>query len=298
MTLRRVLAATDLSEPADEALRQAHELASAAKATLAVCHVLPAEVFVHPLFPQRSRDEALEPPAGRERVAQVVAERVRRVTGRKDGSFDVRIEQGPAAAGIVRIAEEWKAERLFVGSYGATGVVRMLLGSVALSVARHAHCPVQVARARTKSGTIVVGTDFSDPALPAVGAAADEARRTGGRVTIVHSLELPLVAVDMFGGALGDGSAQLAEYRRVQEDSARTALAAALAGARIDGEREVALGPAAANLVRVAEELRADLIVVGTRGRTGLRRMLLGSVAEAVVRTAPCSVLVVRLHPD
>lgn len=297
MTIRRVLAATDLSDPADEAVRQAHGLASDGGIALGICHVVPEEILMHPLFPQEARETALKLPEAREKVAEAVAERVCKLTGRKKGSFELLIEEGSPSAGIVRAAEGWRADRIVVGSYGKTGVVRMLLGSVALSVARHAHCPVQVARAKAGTGRIVVGTDFSDPALPAVAAAAVEARRTRGEVTIVHSVDLPVVPTDMFGGALGDWSANLADHQRSVEAAAMEGLSAALADGGIDGEKQVLFGPAAANILRVAEETRADLIVVGTRGRTGLRRMLLGSVAEAVVRAAPCSVLVVRLHP-
>ena len=59
-------------------------------------------------------------------------------------------------------------------------------------------------------------------------------------------------------------------------------------------EAEVASGPAAETIVQIAQERAADLIVMGTHGRTGLRHLLLGSVAEKVVRLAPCPVLTVR----
>ena len=65
----------------------------------------------------------------------------------------------------------------------------------------------------------------------------------------------------------------------------------------ITGDRLVTRGPAGTALIEIASERKADLIVVGTVGRTGLRRALLGSVAETVVKGAPCSVLIVRLHP-
>jgi nucleotide-binding universal stress UspA family protein len=65
----------------------------------------------------------------------------------------------------------------------------------------------------------------------------------------------------------------------------------------ITADTMVPQGPAGTALIEIASERKADLIVVGTVGRTGLRRALLGSVAESVARGAPCSVLVVRLHP-
>lgn len=72
-------------------------------------------------------------------------------------------------------------------------------------------------------------------------------------------------------------------------------LASALSRYGIDGDRFVAFGPAAPAILRHAEQIQAQLIVVGTVGRTGLPRLLLGSVTEIVVRAAGCSVLVVRL---
>jgi nucleotide-binding universal stress UspA family protein len=65
----------------------------------------------------------------------------------------------------------------------------------------------------------------------------------------------------------------------------------------ITGDTLVTNGPAGTALIEIASEWNADLIVVGTVGRTGLRRALLGSVAETVAKQAPCSVLIVRLHP-
>ncbi len=65
-----------------------------------------------------------------------------------------------------------------------------------------------------------------------------------------------------------------------------------------EGERLVVDGPAAVAIVKAARELPAELVVVGTRGRTGLSRLALGSVAETIVSSAPCSVLVVRLGQD
>jgi nucleotide-binding universal stress UspA family protein len=80
-------------------------------------------------------------------------------------------------------------------------------------------------------------------------------------------------------------------------EAARTRLAGILAELAVEGEVEVVLGPAADSIVRVANERRAELVVVGNSGRTGLDRLLLGSVAAAVVRDAPCSVLVARQRP-
>ena len=294
----KVLVATDLSHDAEEALRQGDEYVRALGGDLAVCHVIPSETWSHPLFPQMNVVETSRGSISRERAVELLSEKVRTVTGRETDSYRIFVEDGAPHAAIVRVAETWGADRIVVGSVGATGLARMLLGSVALGVARHAHCPVLVARSRPGASDIVVGTDFSDPALPAISAAADEGRRTGGRVTVVHCLEFPPAPVDPILPAISYAGTDLPRMRADAEALADARLAEVLSNCGVKGERRVLAGPPAAALARVAEELDARLVVVGTAGRSGLRRMLLGSVAEAVVKMAPCSVLVVRLHPE
>jgi nucleotide-binding universal stress UspA family protein len=82
------------------------------------------------------------------------------------------------------------------------------------------------------------------------------------------------------------------------ESVAQKRLEEALKQAHITAETLVTVGAAASAIIEIASEEKAQLIVVGTVGRTGLRRALLGSVAEAVAKGAPCSVLVVRNDPD
>jgi nucleotide-binding universal stress UspA family protein len=84
-----------------------------------------------------------------------------------------------------------------------------------------------------------------------------------------------------------------AEQKEAADELARTA--AALTGCEID--RRIEFGDVASTICRLAEELPADVIVVGSHGRTGLKRMLLGSVSEHVVRHSPCPVLVVHERP-
>ncbi len=292
----RVLVGTDLSRNAEVALQEAHELATALNGELAVCHVVPDETLVRPLFPQEKAVDAFRASTLRERAVAAVTAQAQELTGREPDSFQVLVSAGTPYAEIVRAAESWGADRIVVGSIGSTGLARMLLGSVALRVARHAHCPVLVARTKAGTGAIVAGTDFSDPALPAVSAAADEARRTGGRVTVVHSLDLQWASVGFNQPEIALSGPDVLRIRVEAEARAAERLGEVLVRCGITGERRVESGPAAAALARVAEELKADLTVVGTAGRSGLRRVLLGSVAETVVQIAPCSVLVVRLH--
>jgi nucleotide-binding universal stress UspA family protein len=163
---------------------------------------------------------------------------------------------------------------------------------------------------------VLVPTDLSDPANHALRYAIEEAILHRARMTMLHVLpenagtEVYYVAdgpgvtvspepVDPSGGGPLRGFA-LSPPRVVRHDPgdvARTQMQDLIRG-QFEGpcEVEVVGGNPADAIVRVAEERGADLIVMGTHGRTGLQHVLLGSVAEKVVRLAPCPVLTVR-HP-
>jgi nucleotide-binding universal stress UspA family protein len=264
-----------------------------------VCHIVPNELRSNLLFPHISRIAALNFPLETRRISEAASARVAEITGRKDGEFELIIDDGTPQALILTLAEEWFADLIIVGSHGQTSAADVLLGSVSDSIIRHAHCPVLIVRSSKHTGHILAGTDFSDPALPALRAAADEAKRVGGQLTVIHSLDLlwtPMAYPSMaFGGVpFTISSDQIQELKTI----ATQRLEETLKLLDIIGDALVTQGPAGTALIEIASERKADLVVVGTVGRTGLRRALLGSVAETVVRGAPCSVLIVRLHPD
>jgi nucleotide-binding universal stress UspA family protein len=295
---RKLFVAIDFSPGSDEALRRANERAASTGAQLAVCHIVPNELRSNLLFPQISRIAALKFPLEVKDIAKAASARVTEITGRSQGEFELIIDDGTPQALILSRAEQWLADLIIMGSHGQTSAADELLGSVTSSVIRHAHCPVLIARPSEGTRCIIAGTDFSDPALPALKAAAEEAKRVRGELTVVHSLDLvwspaayPAMA---FGGAAFNISAdQIKELEVI----ATQRLEECLKELNVSGETLVTTGPAGTALIEVASERKADLMVVGTIGRTGLRRALLGSVAETVAKGVPCSVLIVRRHP-
>jgi universal stress protein A len=136
--------------------------------------------------------------------------------------------------------------------------------------------------------TIVVTTDFSANSAVAIKPALAIAEKFGARVVLVHVLEAPSTDPDH---PLTDALRDLAEMSQehLQEFGAREI------GKRVAWTPEVATGPAYLAITEVAQRYQADLIVVATHGRTGVLHLLLGSVAERVVRTATCPVLTVRV---
>jgi nucleotide-binding universal stress UspA family protein len=182
---------------------------------------------------------------------------------------------------------------LVVGASGG-GLKQVFFGSTAASVARYADCPVLVARPSPESGPILVGTDFSDSVTPALVLARAEAELRGAELVLVHSMFEPSSPLDLLGPIVASAPVPPSDTVAARRDAATTTLNTLLS---LHGDRGRALvvddDPAAA-LPEEAEKLEASLIVVGTHGRTGLSRVAMGSVAEAIAQRAPCSVLVAR----
>jgi len=139
------------------------------------------------------------------------------------------------------------------------------------------------------SGRIVVGVDGSDGADAALQWAVEEARLRDATVVAVHVWHLPYV-----GEAAG--MAALSVSGDEFETGARAVLDGAVArfGGEAGIETRLGKGDAAGTLLRVAEDVDADLLVVGSRGRGGFAGLLLGSVSQQVSHHAPCPVVIVR----
>ncbi|MGC4095226.1 MAG: universal stress protein [Polyangiaceae bacterium] len=160
----KVLAALDFGEASLEALKQARTLAHQLGATLGVCHVLPPDHDLAALFPAAA--EAQADPGELGRVRQSLLDHARDKLGLE--LSEVFVERGAPYAQIVQRADAWKADFLVVGSHGRSGLSRVLLGSVAERVVRHAHCSVLVARHAPESGPVLAATDLSEQSLPAI----------------------------------------------------------------------------------------------------------------------------------
>jgi nucleotide-binding universal stress UspA family protein len=284
-----ILAAMDLDNGSDDLLRQADALARSYKVKLSVCHVLPEIFAVRPLFPQLHLDDALKRSVLEAAVRDALLDRIRTVTTRESSPTGIEIEQGTVHAGILRAAERIGAGAVVVGvKVDDRGL--HILGDAAEHVVRYAHCPVLVARP-SPAGKVLAATDFSDPALSAVEAGVAEARRRKADLTIIHAIDLLPVMSPYYGEFLGMPPMDLGDQMR---ELWQQRLDECVHRFKAKGGGLLRNGPAASTILSAASELPAQLLVVGTHGRTGLSRIALGSVAEAVVRAAPCSVLTVR----
>lgn len=290
--MRTVLCAVDLDEDGDEALRQAALVADNTGATLSVLHVvaIPTPAPVAEMPPLVISREELVATGQRELDRRLAVAGISPVVERQ-----AVIAAEAIHAQIVAAARAMSADLLVIGSHQRSALSRVLLGSTAAQVVRHATCPVLVARPTAARGKVVAATDLSEASLGAVRAAADEALRRGDTLIVTHCLDLPPEGVGLGGAAVVPAPPELADSRKAARDEARARVTAWLAQQGVD-EATVVIeeAPPERAIVALAEQLPAELVVVGTTGRSGLKRVLLGSVAETVVRKAPCSVMVVR----
>lgn len=208
--------------------------------------------------------------------------------------------RGRPASAIVDEATGMSADLVVLGSRGHGTIAAMLLGSTAAEVVDHAPCPVLVARG-PELGPVVFADDGSSPARAAEAAVCGWPLFAGLPVTVVTVAELALPVAGGFTPGLYDQV--MASYARgvdeAREEVRRVAAEAArrLADGGLEATPVVLEGDPAGEIVRFASEHGAGTIVLGSRGRTGLARLVLGSVARNVLLHAPCSVLVVRT-PD
>jgi nucleotide-binding universal stress UspA family protein len=139
--------------------------------------------------------------------------------------------------------------------------------------------------------SVLVATDFSESAQPAVDAAITIAKSFDAQLHVVHAFQTPVPIVSPYEVVVPDG---FLEQARGATAANLRAVVEKISSEGLDATSHLTEVPAAPAIVRLADELDVDLIVLGTRGNTGLKHVLLGSVAERTIRLAPCSVLAVK----
>jgi nucleotide-binding universal stress UspA family protein len=198
---------------------------------------------------------------------------------------------------ILKAVGKTGAALLVMGTHGRTGWDRLQLGSSAEAMIRKAPCPVLTVHGATVADLplnahrltfkrLLVATDFSSSSEGALRCAAALARRFNADVVLVHAIDQ--TKSSRRGGNHGGGSARLTADRRLQE------VVEAAQAEQYVVERTAASGNPVDVILAEAKRATADFIVMGTKGRRGLPRLALGSVAESVVRRAGCPVLVVK----
>ncbi len=247
---------------------------------------------------------ALDVPPVAEFYASLLAEGRRVVEealgllGPRGARAEVRVVQGNPKEEIIREALEWPADLVVVGARGLGTVKALLLGSVSQTVARYAHCPVLVVKGRPRGlAGVLVATDGSESATEALRFFLSLPLGRGMRVrllSVVEETPYPRTAPRLLRGQLRAILAEVERERRTEVAGILERAAAELRTKLTRVTRSMPKGHPAAEILAAAAGFDADLIVVGARGLGGMKRLLLGSVSERVLRDARCPVLIVK----
>lgn len=220
---------------------------------------------------------------------------VEEVGGKADGAHS---RSGRADEQILAAAD-LRANLIVVGHRGLGALKRTLVGGVSVSVVRHAHCSVLVARDSRGDALmpeeIIAAVDGSEESKAAADMAREVAGAVGAELHLVYARPM-IPSVTYPGTVVTKGAESTFEHIRghAQEVLASEAVRLEAGGGIVAETHLVAGGQPDGEIVDAAEDVGAGLIVVGSRGLGGVRRALLGSVSGSVVRHAHCSVMVVR----
>jgi nucleotide-binding universal stress UspA family protein len=301
--IRRILCPTDLSDIAPRAFGHALALARFHQAEVELAYVS-EPLLPGPVAPASYPPWAILDPAVRGRLQSALEQLA---APAREAGVPVRfgVYEGRVVAELLDRARGWPADILVMGTHGRGGFERWVLGSVTEKVLRKSPCPVLTVPPPAAGGLlpvlpvlfrrIVCPVDFSGASHAALGYALKLAEESSAEIAVVHVLEW---LIEEEPGARIAGF-DVPEFRRYLEKDARERLAALVpADARnwCRPTESVVGGRPWREILRIAEEKSADLVVMGVRGRNPVDLAVFGSTTHHVVRGAKCPVLVV--HKD
>jgi nucleotide-binding universal stress UspA family protein len=299
--IRRILCPIDFSDFSRHALDHALAIAKWYKSTVTVLHVFsPAPVTTFGPGPVVFQPFVLTA----EDVEQLRADTKAFVDADSASGIavDTLLREGNVAAEILDQATTMGADLLALGTHGRSGFERLVLGSITEKVLRKARCPVLTIPRRSPDAVpagpvffkrIVCAVDFSECSMHALQYALSLAQEADGSLTVVHVLA-PDVAAQV---GIGEEHVSFAEWQRQHEAAARQLLEKAVpesATAYCKAESLLLRGKPWREILRVASDRQAELIVMGVQGRAAADLLFFGSTTQHVVRQAACPVLTLR----
>ncbi len=294
--IRRILCPIDFSDFSRRAVNHAVAIATWYESTVTLFHIVPVDPVVTDMpdgallrsGADRHIDVAALQAAMQQFSESAVAGRV---------PVECELAHGSTATEILAKAEALPADLVIVGTHGRSGFERLMLGSVTEKVLRKAACPVMtVPRDSADADTdpsflfkrIVCAVDFTDSSMRALRHAISMAQEADAALTVVHVIEIP---------ADGHEMPALDGYVAEAQTTARARLSSAIpeeVRAYCTIDTVMPLGKPYREILRVANERKANLLVIGVHGRGAIDRMLFGSTAQQLVRMASCPVLTLR----
>ncbi|HSN81135.1 MAG TPA: universal stress protein [Polyangiales bacterium] len=285
MDITKILVATDFSPQSDAAIRHGIHIARSTGAQVLVVHVVETPADEEGLASVQSAIERWHADDEARLTDELEAQKT------QDVEIEQQIVDAPSTAeGLQAVVEAHDADLTIVGSTGLSGIKETLLGSTAQKVLRTVRTNILVARGNTPPGgyqRILIPTDFSDAAENGLQLAVALAP-PNARFDLIHFWRVPeATRADEYSEMVIDAVGKSAKEQgmRLLQSFLQRAPNATFQSVQASPER---------GIQKTFEERDYDLVVVGSYGKSKLRRWLLGSVAEYTTRTAPCSVAVAR----
>ncbi len=286
--VENILLSTDGSEYSEGAIREAIKLAKKCSSKLTVLSVIDTNPEFDALAPQLMEKKEKE---ARQNLDAVQAR------ARQEGvDCDTIVHEGEEPYKyIVDEAIKSKSTMIVMGRRGRTGLKRLMMGSVTARVIGHAPCNVLVVpkAAQLEFKNIVVATDGSKYSVAAASEALGLAKRNGSALTIISVVPSELLTPTDIDFTITQRE-HIAEKEMHEAEKSAKAVKEAAQKEGVSVRAFVLSGRPADAIIETAQEKKADLIVLGSHGRTGVERLLMGSVAERVIVLASCPVLVVK----
>jgi nucleotide-binding universal stress UspA family protein len=290
MKFGKVITLYDFSKPGREALHFAERLASRFRSRLGIVHVWE----IGPTYLIRDWGHQTEPLKNilNRRLYREVRNLLEKKGGQTPRSIQGILAAGDPKTAVLGVLKDEKPDVVVMGSHGRTGLLHVLMGSVAEGIVRRSPAPVWVVRKPRAwpPKRIVVPVDFDESSRRVLRAASDLAGLFSARLEIVH-VSPTVENLAPFPEMRLYFPPTLSENLRKKAHKKLKSLVAGAVSRKVRARLHVLSGAPADAICRSARSTRADLIVIPTHGRRGLAHLVLGSVAENVVRHAPCSTL-------
>jgi nucleotide-binding universal stress UspA family protein len=288
--LKRIIVGHDLAAGGETALKSAVVLANRCGAALRLVHV------VEPLDAYQRISHPLTAPYTLEEIARKTGVRLQELMARPALAglqVEYEVRKGKPFVELIIASRAWLADLIVVG--GPSLTEEPFLGSTDERILRKALVPVMVVKKplSIEAKTFLVPTDFSSCARRAAEEAITLAKNFSGRVFFFHVLDLNPSYTIAYAHELGV-AVPIPPPLPEELEPEWEAFLSGLDLEKVHWEKCAEEGQAATAIVRKAKQMQADMIVMGTHGRSGLPHVLLGSVAEKVARTASIPVLTIR----
>lgn len=277
----KILVAVDGSETSSNALKQSFKLATD-NSTITVLSVSPHFQIDHPLSDVDNLNEILK-----NQAIKIIAEATS--LAESDGvPIKTMIKEGVVYKNIIETAEESMSELVVMGRRGMTRIERALIGSDADRVVGHFRGSTLIIPrgSSLEFNSILIATDGSEYSDNALDEAISCAKLHNSSLHIVNAVNIADEIKALFPDAYKKTSDKASEYLKGLSDEAERA--------GVNASIYLRKGPPYEVIVDLAKELNAGLIIVGSHGRTGLRKLFMGSVTKRVIGYAPCPVMVVN----